>query len=144
MKTIFILDSDPEQRNQMSQHLSAMGFRVRSFTTAAEFEASGEKPFMVILDDKMENKDRFSMSFLKKVSRKMSRVPVVYMITRTDTKLTTDAMKNGAYHVIEKNSAAFVNLRTTLDKLASVPAKSNWFSRIFSKKQSHDLPALSI
>ena len=144
MNTIFILDNDSVQQRQMTQHLSAMGFAVRTFLTAAEFETAGEKPFMIILDEKMENKDRSSMLFLKKVSRKMSRVPVVYMVSKPDRKLMTDAMKNGAYHVIEKNSASFVNLRTTLDKLKNEPIKSNWFSRIFSKKQSNDLPALSI
>jgi DNA-binding NtrC family response regulator len=142
MKTIFILDTDSSQQKEMSQHLTAMGFAVRSFFTAAEFEAANEKPFMVILDEKMENKDRFDMQFLKKVHKKMSRVPVVYMISRSERKLVSDAKKSGAYEVIEKNSAALVNLRTTLDKLEHEPA-SNWFSKLFGKKQQ-DLPALSM
>ncbi|MEI9920635.1 MAG: response regulator [Bacteroidota bacterium] len=143
MKTVFILDTDPSQQNQMKQHLSAMGYAVRSFFTADEFESSNEKPFMIILDEKMENKDRFSMLFLKKVHKKMSRVPVIYMVNRPDRKLINDAKKTGAYEVIEKNSAAFVNLRTTLDKLVKEPT-SNWFSRLFIKKQSQNLPALSV
>jgi FixJ family two-component response regulator len=143
MKTIFILDNDSSQANQMTQHLTAMGFAVRSFLTAAAFEDVTEKPFMIILDDKMENKDRFNMDFLKKINRKMSRVPVVYMMTRPEKKLINDAKKAGAYEVIEKNSAVFVNLRTTFDKLENKPA-SNWFTRLFGKKQSPVLPALSI
>ena len=128
----------------MSQHLTAMGFEVRSFLTAAEFEVVSEKPFMIILDEKLENKDRSSMEFLKKVCKKMSRTPVVYMVIRPDRTLISDAKNAGAYEVIEKNSAAFVNLRTTLDKLTNDPVKSNWLSRLFGKKQSLDLPALSI
>jgi len=74
----------------------------------------------------------------------MSRVPVVYMVNRPERKIISDAKKNGAYEVIEKNSAAFVNLRTTLDKLMNEPVKSGWLARIFAKKQSQNLPALSI
>ena len=143
MKTIFILDSDSSQQNQMHQHLTAMGFAVRSFSSAAEFDEVNQKPFTIILDEKMENLDRFGMTFLKKIHKKMSRVPVIYMISRTDSKLIGDAKKAGAYEVIEKNSAAFVNLRTTLDKLENEPA-TNWFTKIFGKRQSQDLPALSI
>lgn len=143
MKTIFILDSDSAQQKLMTQHLTALGFAVRSVFSASEFETLSEKPFMVILDEKMENKDKSGLLFLKKVHRRM-RVPVVYMMSRPDRKSIADAKKTGAYEVIEKNSAAFVNLRTTIDKLNSEPPKSNWFVRIFSKKQSNDLPALSV
>lgn len=142
MKTIFILDNDSEQQKLMSQHLNTLGYQVRSVFSSSEFEVLNEKPFMIILDEKMENKDRSSMQFLKKVSRKMSRVAIVYMMNRPDRKSISDAKKMGAYEVIEKNSAAFVNLRTTLDKLMTKP--SNWFTRMFAKKQSSDLPALSI
>lgn len=132
MKTIFILDGDFSQRNEMTTHLSSMGFVVRSFSTAAEFENVNEKPFMLILDETMENSDRFAMEFLKKVHKKMSQVPVVYMVNRADKKRIHDAKRAGAYDVIEKGPAAFVNLRTTLDRLETQPA-SNWFSRIFRK-----------
>lgn len=121
-----------------------MGFDVRSVFNADELESLSERPFMIILDERMENQDRSSLMFLKKVHRKMSRVPVVYMVNRPDRKLINDAKKNGAYEVIEKNSAAFVNLRTTFDKFMNEPVKSNWFSRLFSKKHSQGLPALSV
>lgn len=132
MKTIFILDNNSSQQNEMTQHLVAMGFAVRSFLNAAEFDGVNEKPFTIILDEKMENYDRFYMQYLKNVRKKMSRVPVIYMVSRSDKKRTHDAKKAGAYEVIEKGAATFVNLRTTLDKLKTEPA-SNWLTRIFRK-----------
>jgi DNA-binding NtrC family response regulator len=147
MKTILILDNDSAQQKLMTQHLTAMGFQVRSVFSALEFESLSEKqdrPFIIILDEKMENKDRSSMQFLKKVIRKMSRVPVVYMMVRPERKSISDAKKIGAYEVIEKNSAAFVNLRTALDKLATEAPRSGWLSKLFGKKHSPDLPALSV
>lgn len=144
MKTIFILDNDSAQQQLMNQHLTLMGFQVRSVLTALEFDSMNEKPFMIILDEKMDNKDKLSMQFLKKVHRKMSRVPVVYMMNRPERKSISDAKKMGAYEVIEKNSAAFVNLRTTLDKLTVESPKSNWLSRLLTRKDSHNLPALSV
>ena len=128
----------------MNQHLTSMGYQVRSVSSALEFDELNEKPFMIILDEMMESKDKSGMMFLKKVHRRMSRVPVVYMISRPERKSISDAKKAGAYEVIEKNSAAFVNLRTALDKLSMEATRPGWLSRVFGRKESHDLPALSI
>ena len=144
MKTIFILDADSAQQKQMTTHLTAMGFVARSIFSALEFDTLSEKPFMIILDERLENKDRSSLQFLKKVHRKMSSVPIIYMMSHPERKTITDAKKTGAYEVIEKNSAAFVNLRTTLDRLMTEPQKSSWLQRLFKKNQSQNLPALSI
>lgn len=144
MKTIFILDDNPVQQKQMNQHFTSMGFAVRSFSTAAEFEAMNDKPYMIILDDRMDNKEKSGLMFLKKVKRKMSGVPVVYMVSRLERKILSDGTKIGAYDVIEKNTAAFVNLRTTLDKLESEPVKQSWFSRLFAKKSAQSMPAFTV
>jgi FixJ family two-component response regulator len=143
MKTIFILDKNSDRQIQMNNNLTAMGFGVRCFSSAAEFDGVNDKPFLIILDDKMESGEKSGVQFLKSIHKKMSGVPIVYTASRPDKKLIADAKKMGAYEVIEKNSAEFVNLRTTLDKLVNDP-KSSWFARLFPKKQSNNLPALSI
>jgi CheY-like chemotaxis protein len=144
MKTIFILDSNSSRQSQMNHHFTAMGFSPRSFSSAAEFESVNGKPFLIILDEKVVNGDKSGLQFLKKVHKKMSGVPIVYMATRVEKRLVSEAKKIGAYEVIEKNSAEFVNLRTTLDKLITDPPKTGWFSRLFVKKQTNFLPALSV
>lgn len=146
MKTIFILDKDSARQDQMTKHLTSLGFSVRCFSSAAEFDGVNEKkPFLIILDEKMESGEKSGVQFLKKVRRKMSGVPVVYMTARLSSpKLINDARKMGAYEVIEKNAAEFVNLRTTLDKLINDPPKSGWFANLFPGKQVNVLPALSV
>ncbi len=144
MKTILILDTDSAQQKQMTTHLSAMGFTARSVFSEAEFDKLSEKPFMIILDEKMVNADRSSLQFLKKVHRKMSSVPIIYMMADAERKSVNEAKKSGAYEVIQKNSAAFVHLRTALDRVLTQPQKSGWFQRLFRKNQSQNLPALSI
>jgi DNA-binding NtrC family response regulator len=128
MKTILILDSDSAQQKLMTQHLTTLGFAVRSVFSVLEFQELSEKPFTIILDEKMEG-DIPGMQFLKAVYRKM-RVPIVYMMSRPEKKSIADAKKLGAYEVIEKNSAAFINLRTTLDKLINDPPKTSWFRKL--------------
>jgi len=125
MKTIFILDNNSSHQKEMTEHLVAMGFGVRLILNAAELEDVSERPFTIILDEKMMD--------LKMVCKKMSRAPVIYMVSKSDKKVIHDAKKAGAYEVIEKNVATFVNLRTTLDKLEIEPA-SNWFKRVFRMK----------
>lgn len=144
MKTIFILDTNSDRRMQMNNNLTAMGFGVRFFSSIAEFDGVNDKPFLVILDEKMENGEKSGIQFLKKVHKKMSGIPVVYMVSRLDRKLVADATKMGAYEIIQKNSAEFVYLRTTIDKVMNDPPKSGWFSKLFPKKQSNGLPALSV
>lgn len=144
MKTIFILDSDSAQQKLMTQHLNTLGFAVRSVFSVSEFETLSEKPFVIILDEKMDNKDRSGIEVLRQVIRQMPRVPVIYMMNRPESESISHAQKSGAYEVIEKNSAALVNLRTALDKLATEVPKTGWLTRLFGKKSSHDLPALSV
>jgi hypothetical protein len=144
MKTIFILDVNSTRQDQMNHNFTAMGFGVRSFSSVEEFDAVSDKPFLIILDEKMVNGEKSRIQFLKKVHKKMSGVPIVYMVTRVESKLISDAKKMGAYEVIEKNSAEFVNLRTTLDKLTIDPPKSGWFAKLFPKSQMNVLPALSV
>ncbi len=144
MKTIVILDVDPSRQNQMNHHFTSMGFSVRCFSSAAELDAMNEKPFLIILDEKMANGEKSGLQILKKIHKKMSRVPVAFMATRVEKKLISDAKKMGAYTVIEKNSAEYVNLRTTIDKLINDPPKSGFFARLFPRQQANILPALSV
>lgn len=143
MKTIFILDENRDRQIQMNNNLTAMGYSVRCFSSAADFEGVNEKPFVIVLDEKMQSGERSDLLFLKKISKKMSGVPIVYTMSTSEKKLVNDAKKMGAYSVIEKNSAEFVNLRTALDEIVNSP-KVSWFARLFPKKQSNTLPALSV
>ncbi|HZY81054.1 MAG TPA: response regulator [Cyclobacteriaceae bacterium] len=143
MKTIFILDENSDKRNQMTHHLTAMGFDVCSFASI-DFVAVNEKPFTVILDEKFNFGGKNGIQVIKKIRKKLSNAPVLFMRNRIDSKSSSEARKAGAYVVIEKNSAQFVNLRTALDQLVSDPPKMNWFMRLFSKKQVQSLPALSV
>jgi DNA-binding NtrC family response regulator len=144
MKTVLILDIDSAQQKSMNHHFSQLGFAVRSIFSVAEFESISEKPFMIVLDEKMVSESRSGLQFLKWVKRKMSGVPVIYMVNKPESKNVAEAIKAGAYQVIEKNSAAFVNLRTALDKLTSQPPRTSWFARLFMKKTDQNLPALSM
>lgn len=144
MKTIFILEKNSERQNQMNHNLTAMGFVVCFFGSIAEVVEVNDKPFLIIVDEKMSDGEKTGIQFLRKIRKKMSNVPIVYMTSGVDAKLVSDATKMGAYEVIEKNSAEFVNLRTTLDKIVNDPPRSGWFSKLFTKGQSNILPALSV
>lgn len=126
MKTIFILDNDSRRQEELKHYLTAMGFRVQSFS-AFEFGVTNDEiPFAVILDEKFMN----GLPSIKKVRRRLSGAAVVFMKNLTDNRTVAEAIKAGAYAVLEKNEAEFVNLRTILDKLASDPPKMNWFARL--------------
>lgn len=144
MKTIFILDESTDRQNQMNHYLTAMGFQVQSLS-AIEFDNVSQKPLAIILDEEFRSVEKNGgLLLLKKIARKMSGVPVVFMKEGVDDTTMAEAKKSGAYEVIEKNSAEFVNLRTALDKIVNDPPKSGWFARLFGKKQTPGMPALSV
>jgi DNA-binding NtrC family response regulator len=136
MKIIFVLDANADRQIQLNQVLTAMGYDVHCFSSASALEGVNDKPLAVILDE--------SMGSFKTVREKMSGVPIVYTMASTDEMRVTVAMKMGAFAVIEKNSAEFVNLRTAIDKIVNEPPKLGWFSKLFQKKDSDTFPALSV
>lgn len=138
MKTIFILDNDQTLRNDLSKHLSSMGFKPVEFSSVVQMDEVTVKPFAIIFDHENMSAQN-SLRDLKRLKRKMRGVAIIHMTKAASLK--SESMKVGVYDFIEKNSAALVHLRTTLDRLKTQPSKTNWLTRLFGKKEK--TPVLS-
>lgn len=128
----------------MEQHLKTLGYVVEAFATTADFEKSASKPFLVVVDETIVKNTASMAQAIRSLVRKKSNVPVVFTMEKYLPEIAAEVTRVGVYEVIEKNSAVFVNLRTVLDRLSVSPPKMNWFSRLFSKKQGQNLPALTV
>lgn len=141
MKTIFIIDDDVARQKLMNHHLSTMGFKVRSFFSAAEFEEVSEKPFLIMIDQSVDGDPRSSLHLLKRIRKRMRSVPVIYLTNEADADSMMQAKKIGAFDFIPNDSAALIRIRTALDKLLMQPAKSSLWKKIRSVFAAKHAPA---
>ena len=77
-KTVLIVDDDIDSMNQLTMHMTKMGFNVISANSQSEGEEmiNANKPDLAIFDLLMENKDSgFILSY--KIKKKYPDVPVI-------------------------------------------------------------------
>jgi len=112
----FIVDDDPIYQEFMKSHMHQLGYEVRSFFNGDQCISSLYlKPRLVILDHHLGGES--GLAVLKKIKSVKPKLPVIYLSAQRNTESAAEAVKAGAYEYIEKNSAAYVKLRTTLDRL---------------------------
>jgi DNA-binding NtrC family response regulator len=130
-KVVCVIDDDSAFQKMMNQHLTSMGFIVRSFFSGRELEMINEKPFAILLDHYLDGEEN-GLDILKKLKSKMPKVPVIYMTSDRSHELKNNARKSGVFEYIEKSPASLVHLRTALDRIATGAHEKNWFQKIFS------------
>lgn len=132
MKTIFVVDDDPVYQRFMQSHLNQLGYQVKSFFTGEDcMENLYQKPFAVILDHYLANGES-GMQIMQRIKSVENRTPVIYLSGQDDVSTAVEAMRIGAFEYIEKNGAAFVRLRTAIERLEKVQLrKGNIFMRLF-------------
>lgn len=100
-----LVDDDPALRRALTRLLSAGGFSVRSFSSAAELLISlnapdPPPPDCLILDVQMP--DTGGLDLLDLLNAAGRDIPVVFLTGHGTIPLTVRAMKNGALNVLTK------------------------------------------
>ncbi len=81
------------------------------------------RPYLVILDNHLEEPNKSGIHYLKLISKVKPRIPVIYITADTDPRLRKTVEKMGVDSYIIKDSAFLVYLRTALDDIANPPKK---------------------
>lgn len=129
-KVVCVIDDDSAFQKMMNQHLTSMGFVVRSFFSGRELEMINEKPFAILLDHYLDDEEN-GLEILKRLKSKMPKVPIIYMTSDRTSELKSNARKSGAFEYIEKSPASLVHLRTAFDRIATGEHEKNWIQKIF-------------
>jgi len=103
--SVGLVDDDPALRRALTRLLSAGGFSVRSFSSAAELLISLNAPHppppdCLILDVQMP--DTGGLDLLDLLNAAGLDIPVVFLTGHGTIPLTVRAMKNGALNVLTK------------------------------------------
>jgi DNA-binding NarL/FixJ family response regulator len=125
-KLVFIIDDDPVYLKFMKEHFKQLGgFKTEIFVHGYEAikKLSEQKPYMIILDNHLEEPNKSGIHYLKLISKVKPRIPVVYITGDTDPELKKTVVKIGVESYILKDSAFLVYLRTALDDIANPPKK---------------------
>jgi DNA-binding NarL/FixJ family response regulator len=110
----------------MKEHFKQLGgFQTEVFLNGDEgIKKIGEqKPYLVILDNHLEEPNKSGIFYLKLISKVRPRIPVIYITADTDPQLRKTVEKLGVSSYILKDSAFLVYLRTALDDIANPPKK---------------------
>jgi CheY-like chemotaxis protein len=116
-KLAYLIEGDTSFQNILQQHLRQFGYDVRCFTSARRcLEAGGRRPDLILLSQQLENNEQ-GIDFIEEIRKKYRRVPIVMLANDGDVYTGARALEMGAFDYIEKNGAALVRLRTTLDNI---------------------------
>lgn len=135
-KLVFIIDDDPVYLKFMKEHFKQLGeFQTEIFLNGDEAiqKISEQKPYLVILDNHLEEPNKSGIHYLKLISKVRPRIPVVYITADTDTELRKTVEKIGVESYILKDSAFLVYLRTALDDIKDGGKKKSLIKKIFGK-----------
>jgi FixJ family two-component response regulator len=99
---IFIVDDDPMISDLLQMVFSDDGFRVTTFNDGKSFSAAARSraPACIILDVYMP--DRSGLDILKDIDAHNYTAPIVVMSGKATIAMAVDAVKNGAFDIIEK------------------------------------------
>ncbi len=125
-KFVYIIDDDPVYLKFMKEHFKQLGgFQTEIFLNGDEgiVKINEQKPYMVILDNHLEEPNKSGIYYLKLISKIRPRIPVIYITADTDPELRKTVTKMGVSSYILKDDAFLVYLRTALDDLANPPKK---------------------
>ncbi len=125
-KFVYIIDDDPVYLKFMKEHFKQLGgFQTEVFLNGDEGikKIEVQKPYLVILDNHLEEPNKSGIHYLKLIAKVKPRIPVIYITADTDAQLRKTVEKLGVSSYIIKDSAFLVYLRTALDDIANPPKK---------------------
>ena len=106
---LFIVDDDPIICDLLSATFSSEGYQVTTFTDGEVFNSvarSRPPPACIILDFLMPG--RSGLDILRDVHARSYAAPIIVMSGMAGTSMAVEAIKNGAFDIIEKPFALSV------------------------------------
>jgi two-component system response regulator FixJ len=117
--TIIIVDGDAEVRTSLRRLLESVRLRVEAFATAPAFldRYNPRTPGCLILEVRL--RDLSGVELHRRLRRDGSRTPVIFLTEYADVTTAVDAIRQGAFHFLQKP----VNEQYFLDQVHAAVAK---------------------
>ena len=99
---VYVVDDDEAMRDSLRWLLESAGYRVASFSSAERFLAAlrpGDSS-CVVLDVRMPGLTGLELQ--QELNRRGVALPIIFITGHGDVPMAVDALKNGAFHFLEK------------------------------------------
>jgi FixJ family two-component response regulator len=100
--TVFVVDDDASVRRSTERQVRSLGFGVRTFASAKEFldAARGEGPACLVLDVHLPGLGGLDLQ--RELTTSGVRIPVIFITGRGSSRMTVQAMNEGAVEFLTK------------------------------------------
>ena len=102
VRSVSVVDDDEAMRDSLRWLLESAGFRVSSYPSAERFLA-GYRPgssSCLVLDVRMPGLTGLELQ--QELNRRGTPLPIIFVTGHGDVPMAVDALKNGAFHFLEK------------------------------------------
>ena len=99
---VYVVDDDEPMRDSLRWLLESTGYRVSAYSTAERF-LSAYKPgaaACVVLDVRMPGVSGLELQ--QELNRRGEPLPIIFITGHGDVPMAVNAVKNGAFHFLEK------------------------------------------
>ena len=101
-RSVYVVDDDEAMRDSLRWLLESAGYRVASYPSAERF-LSGFRDgtsSCLVLDVRMPGLTGLELQ--QELNRRGARLPIIFITGHGDVPMAVDALKNGAFHFLEK------------------------------------------
>nr|WP_315170916.1 response regulator [uncultured Flavobacterium sp.] len=134
----FIVDDDIFCANVYEQYLSNLNYTdITYFSNGKDcLNNLDQNPDIIFLDYNMD--DLIGFEVLKKIKRFNSNIYVVMVSGQENIKIAVDAIKNGAFDYVTKNSFVCEKMTNIIEKISQLKTETNYSSNttIFKRLMS--------
>lgn len=134
--SVLVVDDDEQVRASIGLLLATANIKVRAFASAEAFQRAQKPahPFCLLLDVRLPGMS--GLELLKQLSRSGSHATVVIITGHGDVPMAVAAMRNGAFHFIEKPFDPEVLLEVVQEALSHALRRVHKHARIESAVES--------
>lgn len=102
VRTVTVVDDDEAMRDSLRWLLESAGYRVASFPSAERFLASYRPGHAacLVLDVRMPGLTGLELQ--QELNRRGAPLPIIFITGHGDVPMAVEALKNGAFHFLEK------------------------------------------
>lgn len=132
LKVAWIVDDDVIYRSFIQGHLKTLGYSVIQFDNGEScLSQLRTNPDLIVLDHNL-GEGMNGLETLRQIKSVNAQVPVVYLSGQNDLSSAVEALKEGVFDYIEKNSSTVVRLQAVIRKLTEIDAllKNRYHSQI--------------
>jgi FixJ family two-component response regulator len=99
---VYVVDDDDAMRDSLRWLLESTGYRVSAYSTAERFLSAYKPNFAacVVLDVRMPGLSGLELQ--QELNRRGETLPIIFITGHGDVPMAVSAVKNGAFHFLEK------------------------------------------